>query len=66
MNYKITIKKNPNPKYLFLDIDGVMNSFNDYKMSNEEFMKKLNKISFHLNPEKIKILNEIYLQYKPT
>ena len=66
MNYKITIKKNPNPKYLFLDIDGVMNSFNDYKMSNEEFMKKLNKISFHLNPEKIKILNEIYLEYKPT
>lgn len=65
MNYKIIIKNNSYPKYLFLDIDGVMNSFDDYKMTNEEFMKQLNKISFKLNPKHIKILNNVVEKYNP-
>lgn len=65
MNYKIIIKNNSYPKYLFLDIDGVMNSFDDYKMTNEEFMKQLNKISFKLNPKHVKILNNVVEKYNP-
>lgn len=65
MNYKIIIKNNSYPKYLFLDIDGVMNSFDDYKMTNEEFMKQLNKISFKLNPNHVKILNNVVEKYNP-
>ncbi len=35
MKYKITIKGAKQEKYLFLDIDGVMNSFDDYNMTGE-------------------------------
>lgn len=66
MSYKIFITNNKNPKYLFLDIDGVLNSFNDYNMSYKTFLEKLNKITFELNPKQIKLLNNIVERYNPT
>ena len=41
MNYKIILKQK---KYLFLDIDGVLNSFDDYNMTGNEFIKNLKNI----------------------
>ena len=49
MNYKITVKNNKEQKYLFLDIDGVLNSFDDYKMTGEEFLKKINDNRYFIN-----------------
>ena len=65
MNYKITVKNNKEQKYLFLDIDGVLNSFDDYKMTGKEFLKKLNDISFILSKKQIKLLNRIVKEYNP-
>ena len=65
MNYKITIKNNNHQKYLFLDIDGVLNSFDDYKMTGKEFLEKLNDISFILSEKQIKLLNRIIKEYNP-
>jgi histidinol phosphatase-like enzyme len=65
MNYKITVKNNKDQKYLFLDIDGVLNSFDDYKMTGEEFLKKLNEISFIVSKKQIRLLNEIIEEYNP-
>lgn len=64
MQYKITIKSNA-PKYLFLDIDGVLNSFHDYNMTGEEFLKNLNDLSFILSQDQIEILNKIVEKYNP-
>ena len=64
--YKITIKNNPNKRYLFLDIDGVLNSFDDYSMTGDNFLKNLHKISFILNDKQIQLLNQIVEQYNPT
>ena len=64
--YKITIKHNPKKKYLFLDIDGVLNSFDDYKMSGKSFLKNLNNISFILSGKQINLLNQIVEKYNPT
>ena len=61
MKYKITLKN----KYLFLDIDGVLNSFDDYNMTGEEFLKKINKISFVISPKQINLLNKIVEEYNP-
>ena len=65
MNYKITVKNNKETKYLFLDIDGVLNSFDDYNMTGKEFLKKLNDISFILSKKQIRLLNEIVKEYNP-
>ena len=65
MNYKIIVKNNKEQKYLFLDIDGVLNSFDDYNMTGKEFLKNLNDISFILSKEQIKLLNRIVKEYNP-
>jgi hypothetical protein len=65
MKYKITIKGAKQEKYLFLDIDGVMNSFDDYNMTGEEFLKKINDISFVISKKQINLLNEIVEKYNP-
>ena len=65
MKYKIIIKDAKEQKYLFLDIDGVMNSFDDYNMTGEEFLKKINDISFVISKEQIDLLNEIVEKYNP-
>ena len=63
MKYKITIKTN---KFLFLDIDGVLNSFDDYKMSGKEFLENLENTTFIVSKKQINILNKIVEQYHPT
>jgi hypothetical protein len=65
MKYKITIKDAKEQKYLFLDIDGVMNSFDDYNMTGEEFLNKINDISFVISKKQIDLLNEIVEEYNP-
>lgn len=65
MKYKITIKGAKEDKYLFLDIDGVMNSFDDYNMTGEEFLKKINDISFVISKKQIDLLNHIVEEYNP-
>jgi histidinol phosphatase-like enzyme len=42
--YKINIVTN---KYLFLDIDGVLNSFDDYKVSGKEFLENIENTTFN-------------------
>ena len=44
---------NSKPKYLFLDIDGVLNSFNDYKLQGRSFLENINNISFVLGDKQI-------------
>lgn len=56
MNYKIKLKQK---KYLFLDIDGVLNSFDDYNMTGDEFLKNLEDISFVLSKKQMFLLNRI-------
>lgn len=65
MNYKITVKNNKEQKYLFLDIDGVLNSFDDYNMTGKEFLKKLNDISFIVSKKQMRLLNKIVEKYNP-
>jgi len=65
MKYKITIKGAKEQKYLFLDIDGVMNSFNDYNVTGEEFLDKINDISFVISKKQIDLLNQIIEKYNP-
>jgi FMN phosphatase YigB (HAD superfamily) len=62
MKYKIKLKER---KYLFLDIDGVLNSFDDYNMTGDEFLRKLSHISFKISKRQMNILNEIIKQYNP-
>jgi histidinol phosphatase-like enzyme len=50
MKYKITIKTN---KFLFLDIDGVLNSFDDYNMSGKEFLENINNNTFIVSKNQI-------------
>lgn len=56
MNYKIKLKQK---KYLFLDIDGVLNSFDDYNMTGDELLKNLEDISFVLSKKQMFLLNRI-------
>ena len=63
MNYKIKLKQK---KYLFLDIDGVLNSFDDYNMTGNEFIKNLKNISFVTSKKQMSILNKIVEEYNPT
>lgn len=63
MNYKIILKQK---KYLFLDIDGVLNSFDDYNMTGNEFIKNLKNISFVTSEKQMSILNKIVEEYNPT
>jgi len=65
MKYKITVKNNLGQKYLFLDIDGVLNSFEDYNMTGEEFEKNIHKLSFVLSPNQINLLNKIVEEFNP-
>jgi len=63
MNYKIKLKQK---KYLFLDIDGVLNSFDDYNTTGNEFIKNLKNISFVTSKKQMSILNKIVEEYNPT
>ena len=63
MNYKIKLKQK---KYLFLDIDGVLNSFDDYNMTGDEFLKNLEDISFVLSKKQMFLLNRIIKEYNPV
>ena len=47
---------NSKPKYLFLDIDGVLNSFNDYKLQGRSFLENINNISFVLGDKQIDLI----------
>ena len=63
MNYKIKLKEK---KYLFLDIDGVLNSFDDYNMTGDEFLKNLSHISFTISDKQMDLLNKIVEEYNPV
>ena len=60
--YKINITTN---KHLFLDIDGVLNSFDDYKVSGKEFLENIENTTFILSDRQISLLNEIISKYHP-
>jgi hypothetical protein len=62
--FRINIKR-PGKKYLFLDIDGVMNSFSDYNMSGEKFLENINDICFIVSEKQINLLNQIVEKYNP-
>ena len=66
MRYKVTIMNNSKPKYLFLDIDGVLNSFDDYKLQGRSFLENINNISFVLGDKQIDLINEVIENYNPT
>ena len=60
--YKINITTN---KHLFLDIDGVLNSFDDYKVSGKEFLENIENTTFILSDRQISLLNNIVDKYHP-
>ena len=60
--YKINIITN---KHLFLDIDGVLNSFDDYKVSGKEFLENIENTTFILSDRQISLLNNIVDKYHP-
>lgn len=60
--YKINITTN---KYLFLDIDGVLNSFDDYKVTGKEFLENIHNTTFILSDRQISLLNDINEKYHP-
>ena len=62
MQYKIVIKNNSHQKYLFLDIDGVLNDHSIYdKLGIDHHHTK----NFILQKEKINLLNQIVEKYNP-
>lgn len=60
--YKINITTN---KYLFLDIDGVLNSFDDYDVDGKEFLENIHNLTFILSDRQISLLNNIIDKYHP-
>ena len=52
-------------KHLFLDIDGVLNSFDDYKVSGKEFLENIENTTFILSGRQISLLNNIVDKYHP-
>jgi len=60
--YKINITTN---KYLFLDIDGVLNSFDDYGVDGKEFLENIENITFILSKRQMGLLNNIIDKYHP-
>ena len=52
-------------KHLFLDIDGVLNSFDDYKVSGKEFLENIENTTFILSDRQISLLNNIVDKYHP-
>ena len=60
--YKINITTN---KYIFLDIDGVMNSFDDYNIDGKEFKENIHNLTFLLSKRQISLLNNIVEKYHP-
>ena len=61
-HYKINITTN---RHLFLDIDGVLNSFDDYKVSDKEFLENIENTTFILSDRQISLLNNIVDKYHP-
>ena len=61
-NYKINVTTN---KYLFLDIDGVLNSFDDYDVDGKEFLENIENHTFILSDKQISLLNNIIDKYHP-
>jgi len=62
--FQIRIKR-PGKKYLFLDIDGVLNSFSDYNMTGEKFLENINDLCFIVSGKQINLLNQIVEKYNP-
>ena len=60
--YKINITTN---KYIFLDIDGVMNSFDDYNIDGKEFKENIHNLTFLLSKRQMSLLNKIVEKYHP-
>ncbi len=60
--YKINITTN---KYLFLDIDGVLNSFDDYGVDGKEFIENIENLTFILSKRQMSLLNNIIDKYHP-
>ena len=60
--YTINITTN---KYLFLDIDGVLNSFDDYGVDGKEFLENIENITFILSKRQIGLFNKIIDKYNP-
>ena len=60
--YKINITTN---KHLFLDIDGVLNSFDDYDVDGKEFLENIENITFILSKRQMGLLNNIIDKYHP-
>ena len=60
--YKINITTN---KYLFLDIDGVLNSFDDYGVEGKEFIENIENLTFILSKRQMSLLNNINDKYHP-
>ena len=60
--YKINITTN---KYLFLDIDGVLNSFDDYGVDGKQFLENIENLTFILSKRQMSLLNNIIDKYHP-
>ena len=60
--YTINITTN---KYLFLDIDGVLNSFDDYGIDGKEFIENIENLTFILSDRQLSLLNKIIDKYHP-
>lgn len=60
--YKINITTN---KYLFLDIDGVLNSFDDYGVDGKDFIENIENLTFILSKRQMSLLNNIIDKYHP-
>ncbi len=60
--YTINITTN---KYLFLDIDGVLNSFDDYGVDGKDFIENIENLTFILSKRQMSLLNNIIDKYHP-
>ena len=52
-------------KVIFLDIDGVLNSFDDYGVDGKEFIENIENLTFILSKRQMSLLNNIIDKYHP-